>query len=123
MPTPTAGIEAAAGNRVGAIAHAVGRVCRTAGHGIPDGFGGHGVGRRTHEDPEVPHEGRPGHGLWLGPGMVLAVEPPAVEPMVTGSGEDACHPAADGWTPRTNDGSRAARIERTVAVTENGPGS
>ncbi|ALO97312.1 Methionine aminopeptidase [Streptomyces hygroscopicus subsp. limoneus] len=42
---------------------------------------------------------------------------------MTGSGEDACHAAAGGWTPRTNDVFRAARVERTVAVTENGPGS
>ncbi|MEV5147581.1 type I methionyl aminopeptidase [Streptomyces sp. NPDC052727] len=112
-----AGIDAAvAGNRIGDIAHAVGRVCRAAGYGIPDGFGGHGVGRRMHEDPEVPNEGRPGRGLPLRPGMVLAIEP-----MVIASGEDAYYAAADGWTLRTSDGSRAAHVEHTVAITENGP--
>ncbi|MFE8948717.1 type I methionyl aminopeptidase [Streptomyces sp. NPDC007856] len=112
-----AGIEAAVvGNRIGDIAHAVGRTCRTAGYGIPDGFGGHGVGRRMHEDPEVPNEGRPGRGLPLRPGMVLAIEP-----MLIASGKDAYHAAGDGWTLRTSDGSRAAHVEHTVAITDSGP--
>ncbi|MEU1400906.1 type I methionyl aminopeptidase [Streptomyces sp. NPDC005728] len=112
-----AGIEAAVvGNRIGDIAHAVGRICRTAGYGIPAGFGGHGVGRRMHEDPEVPNEGRPGRGLPLRHGMVLAIEP-----MLVASGKDGYHEASDGWTLRTNDGSRAAHVEHTVAITETGP--
>lgn len=50
-----AGIAAAtAGNRIGDIAHAIGTVCRAAGYGIPEGFGGHGVGREMHEDPGCP---------------------------------------------------------------------
>ncbi|MGW0585977.1 type I methionyl aminopeptidase, partial [Streptomyces sp. NPDC002920] len=53
-----AGIEAAVvGNRIGDIAHAIGSVARAAGYGIPQGFGGHGIGRRMHEDPPVPNEG------------------------------------------------------------------
>ncbi|MEU9986805.1 type I methionyl aminopeptidase [Streptomyces sp. NPDC048045] len=112
-----AGIGAAVvGNRIGDIAHAVGRVCRTAGYGIPSGFGGHGVGRRMHEDPDVPNEGRPGRGLPLRHGMVLAIEP-----MLIASGKDAYYEADDGWTLRTADGSRAAHAEHTVAITENGP--
>ncbi|WP_369392972.1 type I methionyl aminopeptidase [Streptomyces sp. CG1] len=112
-----AGIEAAVvGNRIGDIAHAVGRVCRTAGYGIPHGFGGHGVGRRMHEDPEVPNEGRPGRGLPLRPGMVLAIEP-----MLIAGGTDMYYTAPDGWTLRTSDGSRAAHAEHTVAITGAGP--
>ncbi|MEU3255062.1 type I methionyl aminopeptidase [Streptomyces sp. NPDC006997] len=112
-----AGIEAAVvGNRIGDIAHAVGSVCRAAGYGIPDGFGGHGIGRAMHEDPPVPNEGRPGRGLRLRHGMVLAIEP-----MVIGGGGDGYHEAPDGWTLRTNDGSRAAHAEHTVAITETGP--
>lgn len=112
-----AGIAAAVvGNRIGDIAHAVGTVCREAGYGIPQGFGGHGVGRHMHEDPEVPNEGRPGRGLPLRHGMALAIEP-----MLIGSGRDGYHEAPDGWTLRTNDGSRAAHVEHTVAVTDAGP--
>ncbi|MEU9351037.1 type I methionyl aminopeptidase [Streptomyces griseoloalbus] len=112
-----AGIEAAVvGNRVGDIAHAIGTVCRAAGYGVPDGFGGHGIGRRMHEDPSVPNEGRPGRGMPLRHGMALAIEP-----MLTGGGADGFHAAPDGWTLRTNDGSRAAHVEHTVAITESGP--
>ncbi|AKJ09727.1 methionine aminopeptidase [Streptomyces incarnatus] len=112
-----AGIAAAVpGNRIGDIAHAVGRICRSAGYGIPDGFGGHGIGRRMHEDPDVPNEGRPGRGLPLRPGMVLAIEP-----MLISSGKDTYYAAADGWTLRTADGSRAAHVEHTVAITDSGP--
>ncbi|MFF3904428.1 type I methionyl aminopeptidase [Streptomyces sp. NPDC001848] len=112
-----AGIEAAVvGNRIGDIAHAVGSVCRAAGYGILDGFGGHGVGRRMHEDPPVPNEGRPGRGLPLRHGMVLAIEP-----MLIAGGTDGYHVSPDGWTLRTNDGSRAAHAEHTVAITKTGP--
>ncbi|MDP5316839.1 type I methionyl aminopeptidase [Streptomyces poriferorum] len=112
-----AGIAAAVvGNRIGDIAHAIGTVCRTAGYGIPDGFGGHGIGRSMHEDPGVPNEGRPGRGMPLRHGMVLAIEP-----MLIGSGGDDYHPDRDGWTLRTNDGSRAAHAEHTVAITNDGP--
>ncbi|WP_314220345.1 type I methionyl aminopeptidase [Streptomyces zaehneri] len=112
-----AGIEAAVvGNRVGDIAHAIGTVCREAGYGIPDGFGGHGIGRQMHEDPGVPNEGRPGRGYPLRHGMALAIEP-----MLIASGKDGYHEAPDGWTLCTNDGSRAAHAEHTVAITDSGP--
>jgi methionyl aminopeptidase len=111
-----AGIAAAeVGNRIGDIAHAIGSVCRAAGYGIPDGFGGHGIGRRMHEDPPVPNEGRAGRGMRLRHGMVLAIEP-----MLIGGGTDGYHAAPDGWTLRTDDGSRAAHAEHTVAITEAG---
>lgn len=112
-----AGIAAArVGNRVGDIAHAVGRVCRRAGYGIPDGLGGHGVGRTMHEEPGVPNEGRPGRGVPLRHGMVIAIEP-----MLIGGGRDHHYTAGDGWTIRTTDGSRAAHTEHTVAITDEGP--
>ncbi|MEV6996768.1 type I methionyl aminopeptidase [Streptomyces sp. NPDC093982] len=112
-----AGIGAAVvGNRLGDIAHAIGSVCRTAGYGIPEGFGGHGIGRKMHEDPSVPNEGPPGRGMRLRAGLVLAIEP-----MLIAGGEDGYHAAPDGWTLCTNDGSRAAHAEHTVAVTESGP--
>lgn len=112
-----AGIEAAVvGNRVGDIAHAIGTVCRGAGYGIMEGFGGHGVGRHMHEDPAIPNEGRPGRGFPLRHGMVIAIEP-----MLIAGGGDAYRVDPDGWTLRTADGSRAAHTEHTVAITDSGP--
>jgi len=112
-----AGIAAAQpGARLGDIAHAIGRVARTAGYGLMASHGGHGIGREMHEAPHVPNEGRPGRGLVLRPGLVLALEP-----MLIAGGTDAYRTDPDGWTLRTADGSRAAHIEHTVAVTENGP--
>lgn len=112
-----AGIAAAVpGNRVGDIAHAIGTVCRAAGYGIPDGFGGHGIGRAMHEDPGVPNEGPPGRGTKLRPGMVLAIEPMLI---AGGTDDYVCDP--DGWTLRTTDGTRAAHAEHTVAITADGP--
>ncbi|MFF9863972.1 type I methionyl aminopeptidase [Streptomyces sp. NPDC013953] len=112
-----AGIAAAVpGNRVGDISHAIGTVAAAAGCGMPADFGGHGIGRRMHEDPHVPNRGRPGRGFPLRHGLVLAVEP-----MLMAGGRDAYRTDPDGWTLRTADGSRAAHIEHTVAITEDGP--
>ncbi|MFG1811128.1 type I methionyl aminopeptidase [Streptomyces sp. NPDC049040] len=112
-----AGIAAAvAGNRIGDISHAIGQVARDARCGMPADFGGHGIGRRMHEDPHVPNRGRPGRGFPLRPGLTLAIEP-----MLMSGGKDAYVTAADGWTLRTVDGSRAAHIEHTVAITATGP--
>lgn len=112
-----AGIAAAQpGARIGDIAHAVGTIGRAAGYGIPADFGGHGVGKRMHEDPPVPNDGRPGRGLRLKPGLVIAIEP-----MFMTGGDDRYRPDPDGWTLRTIDGSRAAHCEHTIAVTDDGP--
>lgn len=112
-----AGIAAAVvGNRIGDIAHAIGTVCRDAGYGVPGDFGGHGIGRQMHEDPGVPNEGRPGRGMPLRHGLVLAIEP-----MLIGGGKDDYYADRDGWTLRTSDGSRAAHAEHTVAITDSGP--
>lgn len=112
-----AGIGAAVpGNRIGDIAHAIGTLGRGYGYGIPEGWGGHGVGRSMHEDPSVPNEGAPGRGLKLKAGLVIAIEP-----MFHAGGEDAFTIDDDGWTVRTADGSRAAHVEHTIAITEDGP--
>jgi len=75
----------------------------------------HGVGRTMHGDPHVPNNGRRGRGLPLKPGLVIAIEPWFLE------STDKIHTDPDGWTLRSNDGSRGAHAEHTVAVTADGP--
>ncbi|MFE7243857.1 type I methionyl aminopeptidase [Streptomyces sp. NPDC057580] len=112
-----AGIAAAqVGSRIGDISHAVDTIARKAGCGMPADFGGHGIGRRMHEDPHVPNRGRPGRGFPLRQGLVLAIEP-----MLMAGGQNTYRTDIDGWTLRTTDGSRAAHIEHTVAITDQGP--
>lgn len=112
-----AGIAAAVvGNRVGDVSAAIGAVGRAGGCGINTDQGGHGVGRSMHEAPSVPNEGRPGRGVRLRAGLVIAIEP-----WFLAGGSDDYTVDADGWTLRSADGSRAAHVEHTVAVTEDGP--
>ncbi|NUT93676.1 MAG: type I methionyl aminopeptidase [Saccharothrix sp.] len=112
-----AGIAAAVpGARMGDVSAAIGRIVRGAGYGMPEDFGGHGIGRAMHESPGVPNEGRPGRGMTLRAGVALAIEP-----MVHAGGRDAYTTDPDGWSLRTIDGSRAAHVEHTVAITESGP--
>jgi methionyl aminopeptidase len=111
-----AGIAAAVvGNRLGDISHAIGSVARAAGLGVNLQFGGHGVGRTMHGDPHVANDGRPGRGLPLKPGLVIAIEPWFMH------GTDAIYTDPDGWTLRSADGSRGAHSEHTIAITGDGP--
>jgi methionyl aminopeptidase len=112
-----AGIAAAVpGGRLGDISAAIGAVGRAAGYGICTDFGGHGVGRAMHEDPHVPNDGQAGRGIRLKPGLVIAIEP-----WFLGGGVDAFKIDRNGWTIRSTDGSRAAHVEHTIAITEDGP--
>ncbi|MBE1575932.1 type I methionyl aminopeptidase [Amycolatopsis roodepoortensis] len=112
-----AGIAAAqVGNTMGDISHVVGTVGREAGYGLLAHHGGHGIGRSMHEDPHLPNEGRPGRGMRLKPGLVLAIEP-----MFIADGRDGYRIDDDGWTLRTVRGARAAHVEHTVAITTEGP--
>jgi len=112
-----AGIAAAQPRgRLGDISAAIGAVARKAGYGLHTDFGGHGVGRTMHESPSVPNDGKAGRGMRLEPGLVIAIEP-----WFMAGGEDSYQVDADGWTLLSGDGSRAAHVEHTVAVTQNGP--
>ncbi|MFI7442937.1 type I methionyl aminopeptidase [Nonomuraea indica] len=112
-----AGIAAAVpGNRLGDIGHAIAATATAAGYGLLDDFGGHGIGRRMHEDPHVANTGRPGRGLILRPGLTLAIEP-----MFIAGGDGRYRTATDGWTLHSIDGSRAAHAEHTIAITDDGP--
>jgi methionyl aminopeptidase len=111
------GIEAAVtGNRLGDISYAVESVARAAGYGILEGCTGHGIGTAMHEDPAVPNTGRPRRGLRLREGLTIAIEPMLIE-----GGHDGGRNLRDGWAIATEDGSRAAHFEHTIAVTADGP--
>jgi methionyl aminopeptidase len=111
-----AGIEQArAGNHLSDIGHAVQTVTEEAGFSVVRSLVGHGVGRRMHEDPQIPNFGEPGRGAILLPGMTLAIEP-----MINAGGPDV-YLHEDEWSISTEDGSLSAHFEHTVAVTESGP--
>ncbi|MDO7882504.1 type I methionyl aminopeptidase [Salinibacterium soli] len=111
-----AGIAAAVvGNRMGDVSAAIGAVARKAGLKVNLDFGGHSVGRVMHGDLHVPNDGKPKRGFPLQAGLVFAIEPWFM------LGTKKIYTDADGWTLRSDDGSRAAHFEHTVAVTEDGP--
>jgi methionyl aminopeptidase len=103
-----------AGNHLSDISHAVQTVVEGAGFAVIREFVGHGIGRSLHEDPQIPNFGPPGRGRILEVGMTLAIEP------MTSMGSWQVRILKDGWTAVTQDGSRAAHFEHSVALTENG---
>ena len=78
-------------------------------------FVGHGIGKKLHEEPEIPNYGQPGTGPVLTAGMVLAIEP------MVNMGDWQTRILQDGWTVVTADKKPSAHFEHTVAVTEAGP--
>ena len=102
------------GNRIGDIGAAIEQHAAATGHGVVRDFVGHGIGRRMHEDPSVPNYGKPSTGRKLKPGMTIAIEP-----MFT-LGGGAVRVLDDYWTVVTADGSLAAHLEHTVAITDGG---
>ncbi|MBJ7341036.1 type I methionyl aminopeptidase [Mycolicibacterium sp.] len=103
------------GNTLGDVGHAIETSARDAGYGMLAGHGGHGIGRMMHEAPHVPNTGRPGSGMVLQPGLVIAIEP-----MLIADGTDGYVHDSDGWTLRTATGARAAHSEHTIALTGDG---
>jgi methionyl aminopeptidase len=104
------------GKRLGDIGHAIQTLAESRGYGVVRDLVSHGVGRKMHEDPQIPNYGRPDTGVRLLPGMTLAIEP-----MITLGSYDIRISEWDGWSIYTADGSLAAHFEHTVAVTEGGP--
>ncbi len=109
----TAAIEqAVVGNRLSDISHAVETVATAAGMGIVRDFVGHGIGRKMHEDPQIPNFGRPGRGPKLRAGMTFALEP------MLNLGTEEVEVMSDGWTVLTKDRRPSAHFEHTVAIAE-----
>ena len=110
------GIEyALAGGRLFDISSAVQSHVEKLGYSVVRDFVGHGIGKKLHEEPQVPNYGVAGRGVQLKPGMVLAIEP------MVNIGSYAVKVLDDGWTTVTADGSLSAHFEHTVAITTQGP--
>lgn len=102
--------NAVQGKRLGDIGYSIQQHCENNSYGVVREFVGHGIGKKMHEDPQVPNYGKRGTGAMLKQGMCIAIEP-----MIT-LGERQIVMERDGWTVRTRDRKVAAHFEHTVAV-------
>jgi methionyl aminopeptidase len=110
------GLQAAEceGARLGDIGNAIQTYVESFGYSVVRDFVGHGIGKKVHEDPEVPNYGRAGRGIRLCSGMTLAVEP------MINAGVYSVHTLSNEWTVVTDDGKLSSHFENTFALTDNG---
>ncbi len=105
------GIEQAKkGNRIGDISAAIQEFIEKQGYSIVRDLCGHGVGKKLHEDPQIPNFGIPGTGPKIKNGMTLAIEP------MINLGTHKVNVASDGWTIYTSDRKPSAHFEHTIAI-------
>lgn len=105
--------KATSGNRIGDISFAIQDYTeRKNGYGVVRELVGHGVGRKLHEDPQVPNYGKRGSGGKMREGLVIAIEP------MINLGKKEVNNDADGWTIRTRDGKPSAHYEHTICITK-----
>jgi len=102
-------------NKVGDISNAIQTHAERNNFSVVRDLVGHGVGKKPHEDPQIPNFGSPNRGMQLKKGMVIAIEP-----MINMGGHEVYF-ADDEWTVKTADGLPSAHFEHSVAITENGP--
>lgn len=107
--------EFKAGNRVGDVGFAIQKHCETHGYGVVRDLVGHGLGRKMHEDPNMPNYGRRGRGKKFIEGMVVAIEP------MINMGVKEIKFLRDGWTVLTKDGKPSAHFEHDVALVNGKP--
>ncbi|NLM22227.1 MAG: type I methionyl aminopeptidase [Peptococcaceae bacterium] len=107
--------QAFKGNRLFNISYAIQSHVEKNGMSVVRDYVGHGIGRKMHEEPQIPNFGKPGRGPRLEIGMALAIEP-----MVNLGGYQV-ETLKDNWTVITKDRRASAHFEHTVAITENGP--
>ena len=107
--------HAMAGERLGDLCGAIEEEAMRHHFSVVREFVGHGVGRKLHEEPQIPNYGKRGAGPRLKPGMTLAIEP-----MINLGGADV-RLLEDGWTVCTSDGLPSAHFEHTVLITKEEP--
>lgn len=103
------------GNKLTDISYGIQSYVEAAGFSVVRDFVGHGIGRKVHEEPNVPNFGKSGRGPKLVKGMVLAIEP------MVNAGTHKVKTLKDGWTVVTADSSLSAHYENTVAILSDGP--
>jgi len=103
------------GNRIGDVGYAIQKYCEDRGYGVVRELVGHGLGRKMHEDPEMPNYGKRGRGKKLVNGMVVAIEP------MINLGTHRINHLSDGWTILTKDGKPSAHFEHNIAIVEGKP--
>ncbi len=103
------------GKYLGDIGHAVQSHAEAHGYSVVRDYVGHGIGRRMHEDPQIPNYGKPGKGIKIKKGYVFAIEP------MINLGSLHTKTLKDGWTVVTVDGQPSANVEQTIAITDEGP--
>jgi methionyl aminopeptidase len=103
------------GRYLGDIGWAVQEYAESHGYSVVRDYVGHGIGRKMHEDPQIPNYGKPGTGVRIKAGYVFAIEP------MINAGTHQTKTLKDGWTVVTLDGRPSAHVEHTIAITEEGP--
>ncbi len=103
------------GNRVNDISNAIDEFLTTHGYGIVRDLMGHGIGKKFHEDPQIPHFKQTRLLTKLEEGMTFTIEP-----MVNLGAYNVVVSKSDKWTVRTKDGKWSAQFEHTVLVTHRG---
>ena len=103
------------GRHLSDISRAIQDHAERHGFSLVKELGGHGIGKRLHEDPMVLNYVSDGRGIKLKAGLVLAIEP------MVNMGTDRIRILPDGWTVVTADGKPSAHFEHTVAITDEGP--
>ena len=103
------------GKRLGDLGASVEECVAAHGFSVVREFVGHGVGRRLHEEPQVPNYGKRGTGPKMKAGMTLAIEP------MVNMGGGGVRILSDGWTVVTGDAKPSAHFEHTVLITRGEP--
>lgn len=103
------------GNRVGDVGYAIQQYCESHGYGVVRELVGHGLGKKMHEDPEMPNYGKRGRGKKFIEGMVVAIEP------MINMGTHRIKQHRDGWTITTQDNKPSAHFEHNVAIVDGKP--
>lgn len=107
--------ELKVGNRVGDVGFAIQQYAEKHGYGVVRELVGHGLGRKMHEEPDMPNYGRRGRGKKFVNGMVVAIEP------MINLGTQHINQLEDGWTILTRDGKPSAHFEHDVAIVDGKP--